>query len=79
MGNRYGQCKKIGEKIQELSLMVKKAKAEASLRTLNKYLRELIMGPYGDTRFDVEDIRRQLESNNKWENRSRRRHRNFKF
>ena len=77
MGHSYGQCENYREKIRALSLMVKKAKAEASLRALNKYLRELIMGPYGDTRFDVEDIRRQLESNNKWKKRSRRRRHNF--
>jgi len=58
------------EKIDQISEMIEEARDTDSLKSLNEYLRQLIMGPYGDTGFDIDEIKRQEEENLKWRKKS---------
>jgi len=70
MGQIKNGASESSKRIEEITEMIETAKDTDSLNQLNEYLRKLVMGHYGDTKFDVEDIRRQTESNQKWRKRS---------
>jgi hypothetical protein len=58
--------KLVDKHLQEITKMVEAAKAKDALYELNEYLRQLVMGSYGDTHFDLRDIERLHRDNSTW-------------
>lgn len=54
------------ERLKSLNEIIKDAKKLNHLYDLNEYLRELVMGPLGDTKFDSEFIEKTHEENLRW-------------
>ena len=54
------------QSIQKLSLVVTEAKALNSLENLNETLRQIIMGPFGDTKYDEIETKETISRNVRW-------------
>ena len=54
----------------EISEIVEKARESNYLFELNEYLRQIVMGPHGDTKFDEEFIKNQHKKNMHWRKKS---------
>ena len=66
------RAKDLVKRLNSLSLIIENSKNSNSLFVMNEYLRRLVMGHYGDTCHDIDEILKQHQENSKWRKKGQR-------